>query len=172
MEGFMIDRALVATAAASESRYAYKEILVAEREFRRARRRAWARWLGLVRGASPIIRTWEKDESRVSVDSIAGLEGEDGMPTIGIPPMPPALLREWCSLYLRMGGEDADWQFELRSRDGSWYLAGGGAALVRLELMRMRGAQEVRAKLEDAAPLCDEGPAAAGGCCEGRLGAA
>jgi hypothetical protein len=153
MEGYRIDRFLHSGDGSEERAFAQNDLETAEREFDRARRRAFARILlaglrGRLGFGAPLL-PGSGGEALVDLDSVAGLEREDGKTIRGIPPMSPKLAREWREAYLRMGSEEDGWRFELRPRGGAWYLAGGGSALVRLELARMRGERQIRARISE-----------------------
>jgi hypothetical protein len=176
MDENMIQRAIIMNEEAEKRWQAANELRVADREFRRSRHRAYRRMLGPRREedktATSFIKTWDEGEIRVELGKLTGMSDEKGNPSRGIPPMPKSLLREWLGLYLRGGVEEEDWLFTLRSYRGEWYLAGGNAALLKLEILRMRGEESVRAKAESLPERDSDFDQGKQGCRSGDLGAA
>jgi hypothetical protein len=173
---YTIEKAIIAKAKHADRPHAVAELLVAEREFGRSRRKAVLRsllsGLGLGNAAHSIIRAGEGDELRVGIDSIIGLAEDSGRSGRALGPMPRELLREWCETYLRMGSEDEDWPMRLRPNRGAWLLVGGGAALVKLEMLRLRGFGSVRARIDSPTDSRGEEAASFEGCCAKDAGAA
>jgi hypothetical protein len=176
MEQFMVDRAIVMNAESAKRRYAFGETLVAESEFRRARRRAFFRSFHRRHrkdsAGTSLMKTWNGVEFRFELDGLDGIVDEAGRLRRNVPPMPRALLREWCNGFLRTGDEEEDWIFTLRSQSGSWFLVGGGLALQRLEMLRMRGETKIRARLENPSEARSNLKTPDEACCEGARGAA
>jgi hypothetical protein len=176
MDEIRIGHAIIVDQATGMQRIAASAIDIAGGEFRRSRRKARLRvfrsCFGLGEDAHSIPMERSLGLFEIDIGQIAGTVDEAGRRRRGIPPMRRGLLREWCALYLRSDEESEAWRFRLREHLGAWYLAGGNAALLRLELLRMRGETSLCAKAEGL----PEPKAHSGGegrsCCEGDLGAA
>jgi hypothetical protein len=171
-----IGQAFVRCCADASRRYAPSEMIAAEREFRRSRRRAIRRIIGRALGgdaaATASLRPCGAEDAWIDLRAIDGYEDAAGEAALGLPPLPRELFNAWCGAYLRMADDGEERVFRFRPHRGGWFLVGGGEALVGLEIARMRGERGVRAKLEAPMALCPGAAVDRDGRAEGDLGAA
>ncbi len=136
----------------------YDELRRAEREFRRSRRLAIARLLRdrLALSPSSVSAAPSAPSEGVfelALEGIAGFVDTAGRLRRGLPPMPRSLMRAWKAARARDDSDLEEDVFALRFAEGLWYLEGGGKALLRLELLRMKGLSTVHAKVAPLAAL-------------------
>jgi hypothetical protein len=127
------------------------EELAADREFRKVRIQAHWRRLAIFLGleahhpASARPRSYRFD---VDINDMAGLIHDDGRLEVGIPVLPQGLARKWRTAFMDPAYDNGDDEaFSFRMIGYAWYLEGGFNALLRLELMRLRGELRVRGVL-------------------------
>lgn len=167
-------QALICDAAAERLWHNDAEIFDADREFRISRRRAYLRMIrdSIARGHAAMDHEAARvaGEFEIALDSLAGIVDGDGRMLRGLPPMPRKLGREWRRAYSRISLDDDEETFVLRLDGGRWYLAGGSKALIRLELLRMRGLSMLRARASILSALASCREPHEAECRDGELG--
>jgi hypothetical protein len=147
MSEMRVLRSLITDARAEDLWQVRNEIRVAAREFRRSRRYAHIRLIqsALGRGRIGKTGTEARGELDIALGDVSGIVDECGRLRLGVPPMPRGLANAWQSEYYRIGLVGGEEPFALRLDAGAWYLEGGWRALLRLEMLRMRGEPTLRA---------------------------
>ncbi len=123
----------------------------ADREFRRARRRAIVRLLrgvflgrhrpsNAVEGATPT-----KDGVMISIEAIVGMIDARGRKVSHLPPLHRRLAGAWRRAFCR-GDLETYPALAVCSGPGGWYLMGDPVSLLYLEIMRAKAWRQIRVR--------------------------
>jgi hypothetical protein len=176
MDELMARHAFIVNGDSENPWPAADEFRDADREFQKSRRKAYRRMLFRAFGFGPagatLLEMNAEGEFQIDLERIEGVDDGTGCLRPGVPPMAKSLLREWRKAFSRFAVGEETWIFALRSKGGLWYLEGGAPALLRLELMRMRGERGLRAMLRSLPDAYRGESPSEERCCGGDLGVA
>ncbi|GEM_PF-6031101 len=84
----------------------------------------------------------ESCREKIPISCVVGILGESGEPEKPLPALGPSQLEQWLRMYFSDSLSET-YEFRVHPDNSGYVLDGGGADLVRLEVLRQRGVTEL-----------------------------